>query len=129
MGRESVSLGVHGGKNGFNLSEFDELINQLEQFGADMNQVAEHVLDAGSEPARQAFEKVVPFDEDTPQDKRTHEHARNTVSVTRTRTAKKTKNRYRLVEAKTTKKDKTAKKSLISIMLNMVVHRLRHTPG
>lgn len=95
--------------NGFDLSEFNELIGQLESLGANMNQVAERVLDAGSEPARQAFEKNVPFDEITPEDRRHYEHARNTVKVSKTKTAKKTKNRYRLIEAKTAKRDAQGK--------------------
>lgn len=108
-GSKSGQVGDGMSEYGFDLSEFNELIDQLVQFGADMDQVAEKVLDAGSEPARRAFEKNVPFDEDTPENKRTYEHARNTVAVTKTKIARKSKNKYRLIEAKTTKRDAQGK--------------------
>lgn len=94
---DSMGLGTHGGKNGFDYSEFDELITQLEQLGADMDQVAERVLDAGSEPARKAFQRNVPYDK-TNKDPN-HEHARDNIVVSRTRIARKTKNKYRLIGA------------------------------
>ena len=94
---ENMNLGVHGGKNGINFDEFTELITQLEQFGADLDQVAERVLDAGSEPARRAFQKNVPYDESNKDPD--HEHARDNIVVSRTRTARKTKNKYRLIGA------------------------------
>lgn len=93
---------------GFDLSQFDQTIRQLEQMGTDINQIAERVLDAGSEPARQAFINNIPYDENAPDN---HTHARDNVVVSKTKTAKKTKNRYRVVESKTDKIDpKTGKK-------------------
>ena len=90
---------------GFDISEFDQMIKSLEKMGANTNQIAEVVLDAGCAPAVEAFTPNVPFDNKTPEEKHTYEHARNTVTVSKTRIARKTKNRYRLIEAKTTKKD------------------------
>lgn len=104
---ENMNLGVHGGKNGINFDEFNELITQLEQFGADLDQVAERVLDAGSEPARRAFQKNVPYDESNKDPN--HKHARDNVVVSKTRTARRTRNKYRLIEAKTQKRDKNGK--------------------
>jgi HK97 gp10 family phage protein len=94
---------------GFELSEFDKMISQLERNGADTKQIAETVLNAGSIPAVEAFTPNVPFDDETPQERHPYEHARNTVTVSKTKTAKKTRNRYRLIEAKTTKKDADGK--------------------
>ena len=94
---KNMNLGAHGAKNGFDYSEFDELITQLEKLGADMDQVAKRVLDAGSEPARRAFQKNVPYDESNKDP--SHEHARDNIVVSRTRTARKTKNKYRLIGA------------------------------
>lgn len=79
--------------NGFDLSDFDATIVQLEQLGENMKQIAERVLDAGSEPARQAFIRNVPYS------KKDKEHARDNVIVSKTRTAKKSRSRYRLVGA------------------------------
>ncbi len=78
---------------GFDLTELEETIRQLERVGANMPVIAEIVLDAGSEPARQAFMKNVP---ESDIDK---EHAKDNVIVSKTRTAKRTKNRYRLIGA------------------------------
>lgn len=89
---------------GFDLTELEETIRQLESVGANMNSIAETVLEAGSEPAMEAFKKNVPFDKDTPEERHNYEHAQNTVKVSKTKIAKRTKNRYRLIEAKTTKK-------------------------
>jgi len=92
---DNMNLGAHGAKNGFNFDELSELITQLEKLGADMDQVAERVLDAGSEPARQAFLKNVPYDKSN----KDNEHARDNIVVSKTRTARKSKNKYRLVGA------------------------------
>jgi hypothetical protein len=67
------------------------------------------VLDAGSEPARQAYAESIPYDADTPEGKRTYPHARDTVKVSKTRIAKTTKNRHRLIEANTKKVDASGK--------------------
>lgn len=88
-----MNFGTPGGKNGFDLSELEETIRQLERMGANMNAIAEEVLEAGSEPARQAFIKNTPLSEEE------KEHAKDNVIVSKTRTAKKTKNRYRLIGA------------------------------
>lgn len=89
---------------GFEFSEFTDLITQLEKLGADMDKVAEHVLDAGSEPARKAYAKAVP------RSNTEKEHAQDNIVVSKTKTARGSKNRYRVVEAKTKKKDsKTGK--------------------
>lgn len=90
----SMNFGVPGSNNGFDISEFSKMIEQLESMGADTNKIAERVLDAGSEPAKQAFIKNVPFDFE-----KEKEHARDNVTVSKTKTAKKTKNKYRLVGA------------------------------
>lgn len=90
-----MDLGAHGAKNGFNFDELTELITRLEKLGADMDQVAERVLDAGSEPARQAFAKNVPYDKNN----KDNEHARDNVVVSKTRIARKSKNKYRLIGA------------------------------
>ena len=92
---DNMNLGAHGAKNGFNFDELSELITQLEKLGADMDQVAERVLDAGSEPARQAFLKNVPYDKSN----KDNEHARDNIVVSKTRTARKSKNKYRIVGA------------------------------
>ena len=94
---DNMNLGAHGAKNGFNFDELSELITQLEKLGADMDQVAERVLDAGSEPARQAFLKHVPYDKSNKDPN--HEHARDNIVVSKTRTSRKTKNKYRLIGA------------------------------
>lgn len=91
----ATNLGVNGDKNGIDYSEFNELITELEKFGADIDQVAERVLDAGSEPARQAFAKNVPYDKSN----RDNLHARDYIVVSKTRTARGTKNKYRLIGA------------------------------
>ncbi len=78
---------------GFDISEFNQMIAQFESMGADKNKIAERVLDAGSEPARQSFMKNTPRSEDE------KEHAQDNVVVSKTRTARKTKNRYRLIGA------------------------------
>jgi len=78
--------------NGFEFSEFTGLIEQLEQLGADMDQVAERVLDAGSEPARLAFQKNVP------RSKKNKEHAQDNVMVSKTRESK-YGNKYRVIGA------------------------------
>ncbi|NTV91185.1 MAG: (2Fe-2S) ferredoxin domain-containing protein, partial [Clostridiales bacterium] len=65
--------------NGFDYSEFSSLINQLEDLGADMDVIAERVLDAGSEPARRAFQRHMP------KSKLDKEHARDNVVVSETR--------------------------------------------
>lgn len=91
--------------NGFDFSEFTQMINQLEGLGADMNKVAEHVLDAGSEPARAAFAENVPYDSKTPESMHSYKHAKDNVVVSKTRTARKSKNKYRLIDAKTNKTD------------------------
>lgn len=82
--------------NGFDISEFVETIKQLEQLGADANQIAERVLDAGSEPAKQEFQKNIPKDSG---------HAQENVVVSKTKTAKSTKSRYRVIGSKTKKVD------------------------
>lgn len=84
--------------NGFDFSEFTDLIKQLEQLGADSKQVAERVLNAGSEPAKQAFINNTPFDETTEESKRTHEHARNSITVSKTKSSKRG-SKYRIVGA------------------------------
>lgn len=94
---DSMGLGTRWRKQGFNFDEFNELINQLEQLGADMDQVAEKVLDAGSEPAREAFKRNVPYDKTNKG--LYHEHARDNIIVSKTRIARKTKNKYRLIGA------------------------------
>lgn len=69
---------------GFDLTEFNALVNRIEMLGADMDAVAERVLDAGSEPARAAFAAVVPYD-----DKNVDSiHARDNITVSRTKTSK-----------------------------------------
>jgi HK97 gp10 family phage protein len=84
--------------NGFDFSQFTELITQVEKLGADMDQVTEHVLDAGSEPAKLAFQNNVPVDTTTPTDKRQHEHARDHVGVSKTKKSK-YGNKYRVIGA------------------------------
>lgn len=85
--------------NGFDFSELTELIKQIESMGADMDKIAEHVLDAGSEPARKAFQNNVPYDTTTPEGQRRHPHARDNVIVYRTQHAKRSGNKYRLIGA------------------------------
>jgi len=85
--------------NGFDFSQFTETIKQLERLGADMSKVANRVLDAGSEPARQAFVNNVLFDTTTPEGRRQHEHARDHVVVSKTKTASRSKNKYRIIGA------------------------------
>jgi len=86
---------------GINYSEFSDLINKLEVMGADVNKIAERVLDAGCEPAKRAFARSLPYDTKTR--RRTYPHARDTVNISNTKTARKSKNKYRLIEAKTKK--------------------------
>ncbi len=81
-------------QNGLDLSEFTELIKQLEQLGADTDQIAENVLDAGVEPARQAFIRNLP-----PNSKKDKEHARDNVIISKTKRAKKSKNKFRVIGA------------------------------
>lgn len=80
--------------NGFDLSEFGEMISQLEQVCEDIDLIAEQVLNAGSEPAKQAFIKNMP-----PNSKKEKDHARDNVVISKTRIARKSKNRYRLIGA------------------------------
>ena len=88
-----MNFGIHGGNNGFDLSEFTEMLSQLEQLGEDIDIIAEQVLNAGSEPARQAFIKNTPLSDEE------KEHARDNIVVSKTRTARKSKNKYRLIGA------------------------------
>lgn len=97
-------------KIGFDFSQFTQLIKQVEELGADRDEVAEHVLDAGSEPARQTFADNIPFDEGTPESRHPYKHAKDTVTVSGTRIAKRSRNKFRLIEPKTNKVDpKTGK--------------------
>lgn len=84
--------------NGIDFSQFDELIGKVEQLGADMDAVAERVLDAGCGPAMEAFKRNVPYDTVTPPHRRKHEHARDHVTVSRTRKSK-YGNKYRTIGA------------------------------
>lgn len=84
--------------NGFDFTEFDKLVSNVERLGADMNKVSKSVLDAGSIPAREAFAKKIPYDTTTPSQKRKHRHARDNVNVSRTRTSV-SGSKYRLIEA------------------------------
>ncbi len=79
--------------NGFDFSDFSGLIDKIEQMGADKDSIAEHVLDAGCEPARQAFIRNMP-----PNSLKDKPHARNNVTITKTRKSK-SGGRYRLVGA------------------------------
>ncbi len=94
---------------GFDISEFDQMIKSLEKMGVNNEQIAEIILDAGCGPAVEAFKSNVPFDKNTPDEKHNYMHARDTVKVSKTKTARRTKNRYRLIEPKTTKKDASGK--------------------
>lgn len=78
---------------GFDFSEFSQLIDKIEAMGLDEDEVSEAVLEAGSEPARQAFERNVP------RSKLDKEHAQDNVKVSKTRTSRKSKNKYRLIGA------------------------------
>jgi HK97 gp10 family phage protein len=89
----NMNLGRNKSQNGFNYSEFDDLIKQLENLGADMDAVTEAVLDAGNEPAKQAFIRCMPPDSTT---KHGQPHARDNVVVSPTRKAK-NGSKYRLV--------------------------------
>jgi HK97 gp10 family phage protein len=79
---------------GFDTTEFNEMIEQLEKMGADVNSITETVLDAGSESTKQAFIKNMP-----PNSKKDKEHARDNVEVSKTKTARKSKNKYRVIGA------------------------------
>ncbi len=79
--------------NGFDLSELNELISKVEQLGANMAKVSQRILDAGSEPARRAFIRNMP-----PNSKKDKKHARDNVTVTKTRTSRRG-TRYRLIGA------------------------------
>jgi HK97 gp10 family phage protein len=84
--------------NGFDISQFNDLIKQMESLGADTNKIAEKVLNAGSEPARRAFQNNVPVDTKTPEEKRRHPHAKDNVKVTKTRKSRRG-NKYRVIGA------------------------------
>ena len=79
--------------NGFDISDLTTLIDEIERLGADINKISEIVLDAGSEAARQAFIKNMP-----PNSNKDELHARDNVTVTKTRKSKKG-NKYRLIGA------------------------------
>lgn len=86
---------------GFNFDEFKDLINNVELLGVDTDEITEIVLDAGSEPARLAFQKNLPFDT---------RHAQESVVVSKTKKSKRG-SKYRLIDSKTKKKDpKTGEK-------------------
>ena len=84
--------------NRIDFSQFDALISQVEQLGADTDAVAERVLDAGCGPAKEAFKKNVPYDTKTPPNSRKHEHARDHVTVSKTKKSK-YGNKYRTIGA------------------------------
>jgi HK97 gp10 family phage protein len=84
--------------NGFDITEFNELIKQIESLGADTEQIAEKVLNAGSEPARRVFQIHVPVDRTTPEEKRRHPHAKNNIIVSKTKKSKKG-SKYRVIGA------------------------------
>lgn len=84
--------------NKIDYSQFDELVKDVERLGADMDKIAETVLDAGSEPTRQAYAKKIPYDTTTPSNKRKHGHARDNLKVSRTKRSR-SGGKYRLVEA------------------------------
>ncbi len=88
--------------NSFDFSQFTDLISQVERLGADLDKVAENVLDAGSEPARKAFADNLPYDTKTPQDKRQHRHARDHVKVSKSSKSR-WGNKYRLIGATSSK--------------------------
>lgn len=89
--------------NGFDFSEFSQLIDKIEALGLDEEEVTEAVLEAGSEPARLAYERNVPR---STLDK---EHAQDHIKVSKTRKSKRG-SKYRLIDAETQKKDpKTGK--------------------
>jgi hypothetical protein len=81
-------------------SEYSNLIKKLEAMGANMNKVAEDVLNAGSEPARQAFARNVP------RSSKEKEHAQDNVRCFPTTTSKKG-TRYRVIKVGKSQKDRT----------------------
>lgn len=83
-------------KDGIDFSEFNQLVKQIENLGANMNAVAEAVLDAGTAPAKKAFKQNVPYDDkrDNPQG-----HARDNITVSKTKTSK-YGTKYRLITFK-----------------------------
>lgn len=85
--------------NEFDFKEFTKLVNNVERLGADMNKVSKSVLDAGSTPAKQAFTRKLPYDTTTPSSKRKHKHARDNVTISRTKTSKKG-SKYKVIGAK-----------------------------
>lgn len=78
---------------GFDLTELSETISQLERIGANLDSIAEVVLEAGSGPAMEAFKKALPRSTEE------KEHAQDNVVVTKTRRARKTKNKFRVIGA------------------------------
>lgn len=82
-------------QDGLDFSEFDELIKQIEGLGANMDEVAEAVLDAGEGPAKEAFMAHVPKgDRNNPQGR-----ARDNIKTTETKTSK-YGTKYRLITFK-----------------------------
>ena len=75
--------------NGFDITQLDDCIRQLEEMGADTDKITEKVLNAGSEPARRAFQVNIPVDNRTPEEKRRHPHAKDNVKVSKTKKSKK----------------------------------------
>ncbi len=85
--------------SGFNYEEFDQMVGRVERLGADMDRVSKDVLNAGCEPARQAFAKKIPYDSKTPRNKRRHEHARKNIISTRTKKSR-SGSKYRVIKAR-----------------------------
>jgi len=82
-------------QDGLDFSEFDELIKQIEGLGANMDEVAEAVLDAGEGPAKESFRDNVPLgDKPNPQG-----HARDNITVSKTKKSK-YGTKYRLITFK-----------------------------
>jgi hypothetical protein len=81
-------------------SEYSALIKKLESMGANMDKVAEAVLDAGSEPARQAFTRNIP------RSSKEKEHAQDNIRIFPTEKSKKG-TRYRIILAAKSRKDRT----------------------
>lgn len=71
--------------DGFTFEEFTELIKQFEELGADMDMVAEAVLNAGEGPAKEAYKNNIPYDS---QERNPQGHAKDNITVTKTKTSK-----------------------------------------
>ena len=82
-------------------SSFTDNIKRLEALHADMNKVAEKVLDAGAEPARAAFARNIPRSNTEGK-----EHAQDNVRVFKTKNVRKS-TRYRIIRVGKSLKDRT----------------------